>query len=97
MLGDKLRDLRRKAGDSQERLGEKLFVAPATICSWEQGRSIPDSLKLLAICQYYHVSADYLLGLTEQDGRGTLNRFTEAEREELRRFEDYLIFRRKAV
>ena len=96
MLGDKLRALRKDAGDSQERLGEKLYVAPATICSWEQGRSIPDSLKLLAICRCYHVSADYLLGLTEDGGR-TVNRFTEAEREELKRFEDFLIYRRKAV
>ncbi len=90
MLGDKLRNLRKAAGDSQEKLGEKLYVAPATICSWEQGRSVPDSLKLLAICRCYQVSADELLGLTESP----IAQFTESEQEELRRFADYLLFRR---
>lgn len=91
MLGDKLRNLRKAAGDSQERMGAKLFVAPATICSWEQGRSVPDSLKLLAICQCYQVSADELLGLTEAP---PAPKFTPEELEELQKFEDYLLFRR---
>lgn len=93
MLGEKLKQLRKDAGDSQERLGEKLYVAPTTICSWEQGRSIPDSLKLLAICRCYQVSADYLLGLTEQ--MHPQCHFTKEEQMELNRYEEFLMFRRQ--
>lgn len=97
MLGERLKQLRKESGDSQERLAEKLHVAPTTICSWEQGRSVPDCEKLVSICRCYQVSADTLLGLSAWEFTPAIKRFTQDEREELRRFGDYLIFRRDST
>lgn len=99
MIGKRLKSIRRKAGESQERLAEHLYVAPATICSWEQGRSIPDGQKLAAICSYYNVSADYLLGISDVDSRLIqslhLEELTEGELEQLVRYKQFLIYSRK--
>ena len=64
MTGELIAETRKLHGDTQERLAEKLGVSVATIRSWEQGRSLPPSDKVIKICKLYHVSADYLLGLT---------------------------------
>lgn len=99
MIGKRLKTIRRKAGDSQERLAERLYVAPATICSWEQGRSIPDGQKLVAICKYYNVSADYLLGISDVDSRYEqrlhLEELNEEELEKLLHYKQFLIYSRK--
>ena len=98
MIGKRLRSIRKKAGESQERLAERLYVAPATVCSWEQGRSIPDGQKLVAICKYYNVSADYLLGISDVDShheqRLHLEELSEEELEQLLRYKQFLIYSR---
>lgn len=60
-LSEKLYTLRRKSGLSQEQLAEQLNVSRQAISKWESGRSLPESDKLLAISQYFHVSLDFLM------------------------------------
>ena len=50
-FGDKLSQLRKKNGLSQEELGEKLNVTRQTISKWELGQTKPDADKLLEICR----------------------------------------------
>ena len=54
---------------------------------------------LVAICQLYHVSADYLLGLTDADpayiNRRQFAEFTVEELNLLREFELFLLWRRR--
>ena len=38
-----------------------------TVRSWEQEKSAPSHEMLVQICRLYHVSSDYLLGLTDRD------------------------------
>ena len=54
---------------------------------------------LLAICKLYGTSADYLLGLTDYDpsdkARIQRQRLTEEEQNEMHRYEEYLLWKRK--
>ena len=54
-------------GDNQADLAAHLNVSVSTIRSWEQGKSSPSHEFLVSICQLYHISADYLLGLSNID------------------------------
>jgi len=60
-VGDRLFELRKAAGLSQEMLAEKLSVSRQTISKWESGVSTPDINNILAICSLFNVSTDYLL------------------------------------
>lgn len=60
-LGEKILELRKKNGFSQEQLGEKINVTRQTISNWELGETSPnpEQLKLLSIS--LNVSIDELL------------------------------------
>lgn len=61
MLSEKIYTLRRKSGLSQEQLAEIIGVSRQAISKWEGGLSLPESEKLIAISEYFHVTLDYLL------------------------------------
>ncbi|MBR3274024.1 MAG: helix-turn-helix transcriptional regulator [Clostridia bacterium] len=67
MIGERLKEIRRDAKDRQSDLAEKLNVSVQTIKSWEGEKSSPGHDFLVQICRLYNVSADYLLGLTDDD------------------------------
>lgn len=60
-LSDKLIELRKEKGWSQEDLAEKLDVSRQAISRWENGTALPDALNILAISRLFDVTADYLL------------------------------------
>lgn len=60
-LCEKLIDLRRKAGLSQEQIAQQLDVSRQAVSKWETGESLPDTNKLLAIGRLLGVTVDYLL------------------------------------
>ncbi|MEL4861976.1 helix-turn-helix transcriptional regulator [Pseudoflavonifractor phocaeensis] len=66
MFSERLRQVRIKAGESQKKLGELLDVSPSQISDMESGRRGTTIEKLALICRHYHVSADYLLGLSDE-------------------------------
>lgn len=61
-LGNRIRELRQKAGLSQDELAKKAYVARQTISNWENNKTLPDveSLKLLTVA--LDTTADDLLG-----------------------------------
>lgn len=61
ILADKIIDLRKKNGWSQEELAEKLQVTRQSISKWEGAQSTPDLNKILAMSQLFGVTTDYLL------------------------------------
>ncbi len=77
---EKLQELRREKGLTQEELAEDLYVSRTAISKWESGRGYPsiDSLKQISI--YYGVSIDellsgeQLLSLAERENKGNLQR-----------------------
>ena len=51
--------LRRKdANLTRENIADMLIVAPQTIGSWENGRSVPDIASLYALSKLYGISVD---------------------------------------
>ncbi len=58
---ERLFDLRRQAGLSQEELANLLGVTRQAVQKWEAGTSRPDMDNLTALADYFHVSLDYLV------------------------------------
>ena len=61
ILADKIIDLRKKNGWSQEELAERLAVSRQSISKWESAQSIPDKGKVIRLSELFSVSTDYLL------------------------------------
>ncbi len=61
IFADKLIELRKKNGWSQEELAEQLGVSRQSVSKWEGAQSIPDMERLLRLSQVFGVSTDYLL------------------------------------
>lgn len=61
ILAEKITELRKKAGLSQEQLAEAVGVSRQAISKWESAQSIPDMNKILALSKFFGVSTDYLL------------------------------------
>lgn len=61
ILADKIIELRKKSGLSQEELAEKMNVSRQSVSKWEGAQSIPDLDKILALSKIFGVSTDYLL------------------------------------
>lgn len=60
-LSDRIRELRKIKGISQDELAEKLGVSRQAISKWENEQSIPDIDKIILLSDYFEVSTDYLL------------------------------------
>ena len=61
IFADKLVDLRKKNGWSQEELAEKLNVSRQAVSKWEGAQSIPDMARIIQLSELFGVSTDYLL------------------------------------
>lgn len=61
ILSEKIMELRKKKGWSQEELAEKLEISRQSVSIWESGASIPDIDRILALSRLFEVSTDYLL------------------------------------
>lgn len=61
ILADKIIELRKKAGMSQDELAEQMDVSRQSVSKWESAQSIPDLNKILKLSQIFGVSTDYLL------------------------------------
>jgi len=60
----RLKELREQKNLTQAQLSKFLNISASTIGMYEQGRRFPDENLLKHISQYFNVSIDYLLGLT---------------------------------
>ena len=60
-FNNKLYELRKQKGFSQEELANRLNVSRQTVSKWEVGESTPDMEKLVAISDLFEVSLDELI------------------------------------
>jgi transcriptional regulator with XRE-family HTH domain len=60
-LNNKLYELRKQKGLSQEELANRLNVSRQTVSKWEVGESSPDMEKLVAISELFDISLDELV------------------------------------
>ena len=61
ILADKIIQLRKKNGWSQEELAERLSVSRQAVSKWESAQTIPDLNKILQLSEIFGVTTDYLL------------------------------------
>ncbi len=92
-------ELRKLNDDTQQTLADKLGYLRLVYPCVGTGKELPLQNVLLAICKLYGTSADYLLGLTDIDpsdeARKQRQRLTEEEQNEMHRYEEYLLWKRK--
>ena len=61
-LGQKIRELRRRDGRTQENLADALGVTSQAVSRWEANGGYPDMQVIPAIANYFHISIDELFG-----------------------------------
>lgn len=62
-LANKLLELRKKKGLSQEEVADQLGVSRQTVSKWETGVSTPDFDKIGPLCELYEISTNELLNI----------------------------------
>lgn len=60
-IAERLKDLRKEAGYSQEQVAELLNVSRQAVSKWESAQGYPDIENIIKLAQMYEVSTDYLL------------------------------------
>ena len=61
-FSEKLFELRKKSGLSQEELADKINVSRQTISKWEMNQSSPEMDKLVNLSEIFNISIDELVG-----------------------------------
>ena len=68
MFSERFRELRifTEPRLKQAELGEKLGMSQRKVSRLETGSTEPTTEEIVAICRFFNVSADYILGLTDE-------------------------------
>jgi transcriptional regulator with XRE-family HTH domain len=82
-ISEKILQLRKAKGFTQEELAEKLNVSRQSVSKWESGQSVPELEKLVTLCEVFQVSADYLLKPSELDQLSIKTEMLEKQQQEL--------------
>ena len=80
-LGKKIRQLRFKAGLTQEQLAEKMGVGPQAVSKWENAAAMPDITALPLLAETFGVSIDDLFDLTAEQRLNRIENRMDAEEE----------------
>ena len=67
IFAKRLRDLRKKAKESRDDLAKVIDVSVSQISEMENGRKGTTLDRLVLLCEHFQVSADYLLGLKDEE------------------------------
>ena len=65
IFGERLKEIRKKNRETQDDLALVLDVGKSHISEMERGNRTTTAEKIALICQHYRISADYLLGLSD--------------------------------
>ena len=64
IIGNNIKDMRRKCGFTQEEVANRIAVTPQAVSKWENGGGLPDITQLIPLAKLFGVSTDMLLGIT---------------------------------
>lgn len=53
MFKDRLKELRRQKGLSQQELANSIYVSRSAICKWEMGNGVPSEANIEALCIFF--------------------------------------------
>lgn len=65
MFQIRLKELREQARISQYKLAKEIGVSQSTVGMWENGSNKPEHSKLIALSNFFNVSVDYLLDISD--------------------------------
>lgn len=65
IFGKRIKDTRKAKSMTQAQLAEKTGFSQPTVADWEAGKKQPTAGAIIALCKALEVSADYLLGLSD--------------------------------
>lgn len=65
MFKERLKQLRKELGLTQEEFAEKIGYTRTAISAWEIGRNEPSNNDTIKLAEYFGVSTDYLLGKSD--------------------------------
>ena len=66
-IGQKIKDLRKKAEMTQDRLADYLGVSAQAVSKWELGQTAPDLSLIAPLCKVLGCTSDELLGIRTED------------------------------
>ena len=82
-FGNILSALRRKQGLSQRKAASDLQISQALLSHYENGAREPGLEFVCRVCDYYGVSADYLLGRVDDSGLSDTGALAKARLQEI--------------
>ena len=102
MIGERLLDLRKDAGLTQDELAGVLNINKHSISSYERDKSEPPDIIKIAMAEFFGVSVDYLVGVTDNPSpyKEPLNyirlpaKFPEAEIDEILNYVEFVLYKR---
>ena len=65
-FAEKLKELRKNAGMTQQQLADRIWVTKASISYYELSERDPSPEILIKIAKVFHVTTDYLLGIEDK-------------------------------
>lgn len=65
IFSQRLKELRMERSLGQVALAESIGVSKAVVNMWETGKREPSMTSLIALANFYGVSIDYIVGLTD--------------------------------
>src|SRR5574344_1748334 len=68
-IANRLVDLRKKSGLSQEELANKLGLSRQAVSKWERAEASPDTENLIALAKIYNISLDKLFEIDTESVR----------------------------
>lgn len=89
-MNSKLRQLRRESGLTQKELANEIGSTDKNIWAYEKGVATPPIDVIVAYAEFFEVTTDYLLGVTDEFGtKYKDSRFTSFSNEEIHLIENY--------
>ncbi|MDF2988565.1 MAG: transcriptional regulator, family [Eubacterium sp.] len=74
VFAERIKDLRDKRGHTQEEVGRAVGKSREAVSKYEIGEREPDLTAVATLAKYFDVSADYILGITDDTGVLTGNK-----------------------
>jgi len=92
IFADKLIQLRKKSGWSQEELANQMNVSRQSVSKWEGAQAIPELEKLIKLSELFGVSTDYLLkdSMEELEAEGIAKELPSARRVSMEEASEFL-------
>lgn len=97
IFADKIINLRKKNGWSQEELAQKLGVSRQAVSKWEAAQTVPDLNRILELASLFSVTTDYLLKDEVETEEYTEEGEKAARKLSLAGANEYLAMRKKSA